>query len=286
MVMSQPICTCISHGCADKEARDERGHLHRGKWLGVQEYWDHCRQDRCLEYLALDTSPDAASPFPIPQYTECHDLVVPSLAGDTHDDINDMMAWTSSQEDELVTNLESCLSVFRSGLLKEHQIDSLVSCQLSKEDDLHTPPPLQSLAPANTKWIIKLCLETKKLDCGSFKQCKSIRDHLLKDLRNKWTKLKELKCRAWQMASYHGLQFQLAVPPHPDPGLAVIIDTCEYFSQLNQDLYGLNFIFFSSLSFYHPIPFSQHSRHPTHHFGGIHSHCHNAHCIWTITDRL
>jgi hypothetical protein len=247
--MSQPICTCISHGCADKETRDKRGHLHRGKRLGVQEYRDHCRQDRHLEYLALDTSPDTASSFPIPQSTEHHDLAVPSLVGDTHDDTNDMMAWTSSQEDELVTNLENCLSVFQSGLLKELRINGLVFCQPSKEDDPHTPPPLQSLVPANTEflqyqdWIIKLCLETEKLDCRSFKQCKSIRDRLLEDLRNEWTKLKESKHRAWQMASHNGLRFQLTVPPRPDPGLAVIIDTCEYLSELNQDLYGLNFIF-------------------------------------------
>ena len=97
---------------------DKRGILVRGKRLGVQEYRDHCRQDKRLEYdlthhqdCNLGASPDAAPSFPIPQSTESCGPAASSLAGGTHGGTSDMMAWTS-QEDELASHLESCLSIF------------------------------------------------------------------------------------------------------------------------------------------------------------------------------
>ena len=138
----------------------------------------------------------------------------------------DAMIWTS-QEDELASALEDCVSVFWSGLqqLQDIGIEDLVFCEPPK--DLDTDPliipPLQILVTANLPflqyqdWIMKLYLETQKLDCGTFEHCGHIKHSLLDDLWNKWTKLEELKHRAWQKASLHS----------PEPGSAQIIDTCE-----------------------------------------------------------
>jgi hypothetical protein len=128
--------------------------------------------------------------------------------------------------------LQECLSLFRSGLLQDINIDNLVFCELSQEDDPHTPPPLQSLATANIQflqyqdWITKLYLEAEKLDCGGFERCRSIKGELLGDLQNERTKLEELKCGAWQLVSQNA---GLTMPPrlNSDPDFAQGIDTCE-----------------------------------------------------------
>lgn len=135
------------------------------------------------------------------------------------------MTWTS-QEDELVSALEDCVSVFRSGLqqLRDISIEGLVFCEPLKDANPLIPPPLQILATANLPflqyhdWVMTLYLETQKLDCGRFERCRHIKHSLLEDLRNEWTKLEELKRRAWQMASLRS----------PEPGSAQIINTCEY----------------------------------------------------------
>ena len=137
------------------------------------------------------------------------------------------MSWTS-QDDELASALEGCVSAFRSGLqqLQDISFKDLVFCEPQKDTDLTIPPPLQILANANLPflqchdWIIKLYMETQKLDCGRFERCERIKQSLLDDLRNEWTKLEKFKQRAWQAASLCS----------PDPGSAQIINTCAYTS--------------------------------------------------------
>lgn len=143
----------------------------------------------------------------------------------------------NSKEDEIASIMEECLSQFRSGLLQNIKIDGLVFCEPSNVDDPHstphTPPPLQRLATTNTQflqyqdWIKNLSLDAEKLDCEEFERCSSIKYRLLHELRNEWTKLEELKRRAWQLTSRNA---GLTMPPCPpaDPGLVRIIDTCEY----------------------------------------------------------
>ncbi len=138
------------------------------------------------------------------------------------------MTWTS-QEDELASALEDCVSVFRSGLqqLQDINIEDLVFCRPPKDaadSDPLDPPPLQILATANLPflqyhdWIMKLYVETQNLDCGRFERCGCIKHSLLNDLRNEWTKLEELKHSAWKIASLRS----------PEPGSAQITNTCEY----------------------------------------------------------
>ena len=50
MPATQPICTCISHGCRN-EMTDERGNSRQGKILGKREYDEHRRADKRLKYL-------------------------------------------------------------------------------------------------------------------------------------------------------------------------------------------------------------------------------------------
>jgi hypothetical protein len=143
---------------------------------------------------------------------------------------DDAMTWTS-QEDELASALEDCVSVFRSGLqqLQDISVEDLVFCEVPEDSDadlLTITPPLQVLATANLPfleyqdWIMKLYLETQKLDCGTFERCGRIKHSLLDDLRNEWTKLEELKHRAWQKVSLRG----------PECGSAQITDTCECYN--------------------------------------------------------
>jgi hypothetical protein len=73
---------------------------------------------------------------------------------------------------------------------------------------------------------MELWLETEKLDCGSFERCRNIKAKLLDDLRNEWTRLKELKRRAWLLAT----QNDFTIPPRPESGSAQIIDTCKCYS--------------------------------------------------------
>ena len=135
------------------------------------------------------------------------------------------MAWTS-QDDELASSLEDCVSAFRSGLqqLQDISFEDLVFCEPQKDTDLTIPPPLQIFANANLPflhyhdWIIELYKEAQNLDCGRFERCERIKHSLLDDLRNEWTKLEKLKHRAWQMASLRS----------PEPGSAQITNTCEY----------------------------------------------------------
>lgn len=49
----QPVCTCISHGCAENETSDERGNPRRGKRLGKREYDEHRRADKHLKYSSM-----------------------------------------------------------------------------------------------------------------------------------------------------------------------------------------------------------------------------------------
>lgn len=135
------------------------------------------------------------------------------------------MTWTS-QEDELVDALESCRSAFWSGLRQIQDIDleDFVFCELSKDDDPLIPPPLQVLASTNLPFlqyqdsVVAFYTETQKLDCGRFERCGRIKESLLDELRNEWSKLEELKGRAWRMASLRT----------PDPSSVQIINTCEY----------------------------------------------------------
>jgi hypothetical protein len=247
--MSQPICTCISHGCGKKETSDERGHIYQGKRVGVQEYQDHRRQDKRRKYIEnrqepegdTSLSPDSQPSLPMAESTASgperpsHDLGEQQSVVDTpgtgpgNSARSYAMSWTA-QEDELASTLEDRESVFRSGLLRlrDISINDLVFCEPSKDDDILSPPQLQSHATANTQfmqyhdWIVKLYLETENIDCRGFKRCRRIKDRLVDDLRNEWTKLEELKRRAWQMASLRHPS------PDPDPGLAQIIDTCEH----------------------------------------------------------
>jgi hypothetical protein len=138
------------------------------------------------------------------------------------------------QEDELAHALEECLSIFQSGLIQNFRIKDLVFCDLSENYDPRIPPPLQSLATTNIEflqyegWVTKLYVEAEKLDCGKFERCKSIRGLLLDELKNERTKLDELKLRAWRLASQKDFTMR-SMPPSPEPGMAQIIDTCEYY---------------------------------------------------------
>jgi hypothetical protein len=247
MPISQPICTCISHGCGKKETTDERGHRYQGKRVGVQEYQDHRRHDKRLMYMAhrqepegdTSASPDGQSSVPMAQSTAIgpedlnHDLEEPQSvvdapggAGASISAGNYTTSWTS-QEDELASTLEDSVSVFRSGLHQFHNISikDLVFCEPSKDDETLIPPPLQSHAATNIQflqyhdWVAELYVSTNKLDCGGFERCRRTKDQLLDNLRNEWTKLEELKHRAWQLASLRH--------PSPGPGLAQKIDTRE-----------------------------------------------------------
>jgi hypothetical protein len=149
---------------------------------------------------------------------------------------NDVMTWTS-QEDELASALEDCISVFRSGLRQLQDISiikDLVFCEPLKDANSDSPvPSLQPLATANLPflqyhdWILTLYSETQKLDCGRFKHCGRIKNRLLSDLRKEWTELEKLKYKAWQMAS------------SPKPGSAQITNTCEHNSDCIWNYYSL-----------------------------------------------
>ena len=162
------------------------------------------------------------------------------VASDTHasgshgtggDSVESYVMTRTSQEDKLVSALEDCVSVLQSGLqqFQDISVDDLVFCEPPNDVDaadplIPAPPPLQVLATTNLPylqyhdWIMTLYLETKKLDCRSFERCGRIKDSLLEDLRNEWTKLEDLKHRAWQITSQHS----------PEPGSAQITNTCEY----------------------------------------------------------
>ena len=152
----------------------------------------------------------------------------------------------TSQEDTLAHSLEACLSIFRSGLLQDIRIKDLVFCKPSEEDDPSVPPPLQSLAIANTQfleyrdWITRLLNDTHNLDCGTFERCRSIKDQLLDDIRNEWIRLDDLKLCAWQVASRDdraGASLSDPGPTDNDLGSKRIIDTCECVSSTSAVLY-------------------------------------------------
>ena len=245
MPTSQCICTCTSHGCAEKHTINERGVLLQGKRVGVQEYRT-C--DKHLKYMASPLTPDTASTSTANQSTECSNIEAPDPGGD-HDTPgtgdgtdnsagNYAMAWTS-EADELADALEESISDFQFGFLQDISVKNLVFCKPSAPDDLSLPPPLQSHATVNAEflqyqeWIMKLYVETEKLDCEMFECCRNIKNWLLDDLRKEWARLNDLKCSAWRMAS----KKLTAIMPHrPDPGSAQVIDTCEYHSNLNQNL--------------------------------------------------
>jgi hypothetical protein len=241
------------------------GHVYRGKRVGVQEYRDHHRHDKRLKYMMAhrqesegdtNAAPGTQSSLPIVQPTasrpegsnhnlEETQLVVDRTPDEPEPEGNSIrsyaMPWTS-QEDELAGTLEDFASVFQSGLLQLHdiKIDNLVFCEPSKDDDGHIPPPLQSHATTNIQffqyrdWLIKLRVEAEKLDCGGFERCRRIKHQLLEDLRDEWTKLEKLKCRAWQIVSLRC--------PSPGPGLTQTIDTCEYHRHLVK-IVSLTYVF-------------------------------------------
>ena len=190
--MSQFISTCISHGHTEKENSDDlqEGRLLQGTTHAVEEPEKHLRHGKRLKH------------------TKRH------------------------QEDKLASALQDCLSLFRSGLLQDINIDNLVFHKPSQNDDPRIPPPLQSLATENTQflqyqdWVKKLYLEAEKLDCGDFERCRSIKDELLGDLQNEWTKVEDLKRCSWQLVSQNA---GLTMPPRPtsDADFAQGIDTCE-----------------------------------------------------------
>jgi len=247
MPTSQRICTCTSHGCAEKHTINERGVLLQGKRVGVQEYKDHYVYDKRLKYMASPPSPGAASTAN--QSTKCSDIEAPDSGDDTPghpgtgdgtDDAagNCTMAWTS-EADELADALEDSISDFRSGLLEDISVKDLVFCKPSTGDDPSLPPPLQSHATVNAEflqyqeWIMKLYVEIEKLDCERFERCRNIKSRFLDDLRKEWAKLDNLKCSAWRMAS----KKRPTMPHHLDPVSAQVIDTCEYYSDLSRDLH-------------------------------------------------
>ena len=101
---------------------------------------------------------------------------------------------------------------------------------------VHSQPSQLKLCPVNAEflqyqeWIMKLYVEIEKLDCERSERCRSIKSRFLNDLRKEWSKLDDLKCSAWWMASKKSTTIILH---HPDPGLAQVIDTCEYHSNLS-----------------------------------------------------
>jgi hypothetical protein len=204
----QPICTCTSHGCAVETTTDERGNLLQGKRLGAHEYREHCRGDKRLRYMPYQ--PDDLNNAPPTAASAAH-----------HDD--------TSQEDEVARSLETCLSIFRSGLHQDIRTEDLVFCEPSESEaaDTLTPPPLQTLAVTNAQfleyhnWVMKLYMDAHSLDCGTFERCKAIQGQLLSDLRNEWARLDDLKLRAWQMARAR------TMTPCPDSGQVQVVDTCE-----------------------------------------------------------
>ena len=244
MSTSQVICTCTSHGCAEKHTINERGISVQGKRVGVQEYRDHYTCDKRLKYMP-SPSPDAASTAN--QSPECSDIEAPN-SGDntpgTGDGTGDSagscaMDWTS-EADELAGTLEDSFSDFQSGLLQDISVKDLVFCEPSAGNDLSLPPPLQSHATVNAEFlqyqelIMKLYVEIEKLDCERFKRCRNIKSRFIDDLRKEWAKLDDLKCSAWRMASKRAT----IMPHRPDPGLAQVIDTCEYHStNFSRDLH-------------------------------------------------
>jgi hypothetical protein len=253
MPTSQRICACTSHGCAEKHTVNERGVLLQGKMVGAQEYRDHYMCDKRLKYMASPPTPAAASST-ANRSTECSNIEAPDSGGDrdtpgagdgtgncdgTDDSAgNYAMAWTS-EADELADALEESLSDFQFGFLQDISVNNLVFCKPSAADDLSLPPPLQSHATVNAEflqyqeWIMKLYVETEKLDCEMFERCRNIKSRFLDDLRKEWARLNDLKCSAWRMAS---TKLTAIMPHRPDPGSAQVIDTCEYHSNLSQNL--------------------------------------------------
>lgn len=243
MPTSQRICTCTSHGCAEKHTMNEREVLLQGKRVGVQEYRDHYTYDKRLKYMASPPSPGAAPTAN--QSTECLGIEAPDSGDDTPgtgdgtDDSagNCAMAWTS-EADELADALEDSISDLQSGLLQDISVKDLVFCEPSAGDDLSLPPPLQSHATVNAEflqyqeWIMKLYVEIETLDCERSERCRNIKSRFLDDLRKEWAKLDDLKRSAWRMASK-----KRATVICPDPGSAQVIDTCEYHSNLSRDLH-------------------------------------------------
>jgi len=244
MPTSQCICTCTSHGCAKKHTTNKRGVMLQGKMVGVQEYRDHHVYDKRLKYMASPPSPGAASTTN--QSTECTGTEALDSVGDTGDSADDSarncaMAPTP-EADELADALEDSISDFQSGKLQDISVKDLAFCKPSTGDDLslRLPPPLQSHATVNTKflqyqeWIMKLYVEIEKLECEKFKRCRNIKSQFLDDLQKEWSKLDKLRCSAWQMASK---KCTTIIPYRPDPGSAQVIDTCEYHSNLSWDIH-------------------------------------------------
>ena len=245
MPTSQRICTCTSHGCAEKHTINERGVSLQGKLVGVQEYRDHHTCDKRLEYMASPPSTGAAST--VNQTTQFSDTEAldsggdtPGTVGGTDGSAGNCAKALTSEADELADALEHSMSDFRSGLLQDISTKDLVFSEPSTGDDLSIPPPLQSHATVNAvflqyqDWIMKLYVEIKKLDCERFERCRNIKSQFLEDLQKEWSKLDKLKCSAWRTASKKRATI---VPHRPDPGSAQAIDTCEYHSNLCRNLH-------------------------------------------------
>lgn len=142
---------------------------------------------------------------------------------------------TQNSEDELACSLADRLSSFRSQSFPDIHIKDFVFCKPSAEDDPSIPPALQSLAGPNAQylqyreWIVDLYLDTSRMECNRSERCRILKDQLLDEVKTVWTKLDELKLRAWRMAR----QNSPSAPPCPDPDVidtdsTQVVDTCRY----------------------------------------------------------
>ncbi|KAI9434221.1 hypothetical protein H4582DRAFT_2060402 [Lactarius indigo] len=118
--------------------------------------------------------------------------------------ITGSIAGTTSVSSTWSISQSNCLSIFQLGLVKGIITEDLAFCDPSENDDLNTPPLLQSHTITNTSfleyqdWIVTLLLEADKMDCGMFEHCETIKSQLLDGLQNKWTKLEDIKLCAWR----------------------------------------------------------------------------------------
>jgi hypothetical protein len=141
----------------------------------------------------------------------------------------------TSDDEELVRTLQSCLSVFQSASVKDIITEDLAFCKPSKNDNPNTPPPLQTCAIENASFlgyqncIMTLYSDTDNLECGGLEKCELIKNQLLTGLLAEWNKLEDIKLRAWQRRN--GAQKARVVAPLPQapPGSAQVMDTCSSF---------------------------------------------------------
>ncbi|KAH9007811.1 hypothetical protein EDB85DRAFT_1904792 [Lactarius pseudohatsudake] len=237
ITITVPVPILLLHGCVLHETRDEWGVSRKGKRLGVQDYWEHRRHDKRLKYMEhqpdCEPSPDAAAPsLSMPQIPSSGML---SSEDDVHISVNTSgnSIPSISHDNELARSLQTCLSTFQLGSVRDVTAEALAFCEPSENNDPNTPPPLQSHATTNANfleyqgWVVTLFLETDKMDCRRFEKCEKMKNQLLDCLRDEWNKLEDIKLRAWQR--YNAARKTRIVPPLPDPGMAQVVDTCSCF---------------------------------------------------------